>query len=201
MCSLDLDVGDADAGGRLPVTDVTPVVLPPLELHHEHLARAALPDDLARHSRRLEAIRSNDDLAVARDQKHGCELHGCALVPRQLLDRDDLAWRHAVLLAPSCDDRFHDRQPSLNVNGGKRLSDHTAVEPVNSCPGDFRPAVEPLRGGDSVYVRAAPSFMYSDSRLRSSRRDRCTRDFTAGRLIPRVSAISGFDIPSTSCGT
>src|SRR2546429_1545023 len=123
--------------------DVTPVVLPPLELHDEHLARPALADDLARHSRRLEAIRSNDDLAVARDQQHGCELHGRALVPRQLLDRDDLARRHAVLLAPCCDDRFHDRQTSLNVNGGKRLSDPTAVEPLNPCPYAFPPPVQP----------------------------------------------------------
>src|SRR5256884_4150510 len=140
--------------------DVTPVVLPPLELHEDPLPPPALADDLARHSRRLEAIRSNDDLAVARDQQHGCELHGRALIPRQLLDRDDLARRHAVLLAPCCDDRFHDRQTSLNVNGGKRLSDHTAVEPLNSCPCDLPPAGQPPHTGNPPYPPGAASVLH-----------------------------------------
>src|SRR5262249_1254112 len=40
-----------------------------------------------------------------------------------------------------------------------------------------------------------------ESRWRRKRRERCTRDFTAGRLMPSSSPISGFAIPSMSWRT
>ncbi len=42
---------------------------------------------------------------------------------------------------------------------------------------------------------------YSDRRLRTNSRERCTRDFTPGRLMPSASAMSGSGTPSTSWRT
>src|SRR5262245_36928672 len=65
MTFLHLDLGDAHRGRRLPVTPVTPIVLPPLELHDRDLPAPALPDDLSGDPRTLQPIRRGDDLAVA----------------------------------------------------------------------------------------------------------------------------------------
>src|ERR671935_154303 len=103
----DLDLRDAHGGRRLPMAAVPPIVLPPLEFHHADLAGAALPHDLPGHARLGEAIAARDDLAVLVDEQHGGELDCRALVSCETLDRDDLARRHAILLAARRDHRFH----------------------------------------------------------------------------------------------
>ena len=49
--------------------------------------------------------------------------------------------------------------------------------------------------------RGQPRRKYCSRRWRRNRRERCTRDLTAGRLISSISAISGFESPSMSWST
>ena len=56
------------------------------------------------------------------------------------------------------------------------------------------PAAEPE-------ARGQPRRKYCSRRWRRNRRERCTRDLTAGRLISSISAISGFESPSMSWST
>src|SRR4029450_10082638 len=106
---LDLDGGDADRRRRLAVTAVPAIVLPTLEFHDGHLSAAALGHDLARHLRAAERLLARDDLAVARDEEDGTKLDRRSLLARHLLDGDELARRHAVLLPPGRDHGFHVR--------------------------------------------------------------------------------------------
>ncbi len=77
---LDLDLGDAHRGHGLPMPAVTPVVLPPLELHHEDLGalRSATtsPVTLAEAS----AFGSTVTCPSLVDQEDLGELHRGALV-------------------------------------------------------------------------------------------------------------------------
>src|SRR6476659_4619440 len=108
------------------MTAVTPIVLPPLELHDRDLAPAALGEHLARYLGALEMIGTDDDLAVAGHHEHRGEGHRSASVPVQLLELDDLARGHQVLLATRCDDGFHGSSglPAHKLSDG-RSSDHT----------------------------------------------------------------------------
>src|SRR5438034_4530016 len=107
----DLDVGDADRGRRLAMPAITTVILAPSEFHHGDLARPALTNDFAGDARRFEHVSARHDLAtVARYQEHRAELDRPARVSGELLDRNDLPRRHAVLLASRCDHGFHRRQ-------------------------------------------------------------------------------------------
>ena len=76
--------------------------------------------------------------------------------------------------------RRHTRWAALTRVSGRRHTRPPSAAPLQPCYAVLR---------------------YSASCLRTKRRERWTRDFTAGRLIPSVSAISGFDTPSTSCRT
>src|SRR5207249_468398 len=107
----DLDLGDANRRGRLPVAAMATVVLPALELHDLDLPSTPLADDLAGDPGAREGLRVCDHLAVARHQQHRLELDRRARLAGQLLDRDDLPRRHAVLLAARRDDRFHESRP------------------------------------------------------------------------------------------
>src|SRR5919106_6620063 len=135
MRRSDLDLGDANRGRRLPVAAMAPVVLPALEFHDPHLPAAPLGDDLAGDPRARERLRVRDDLAVAGHEEHGPELDGRALLAGQLLDRDDLSRRHAVLLATGGDDRFHELRPFSIATSNEHLSDHTATPRVNWTAG------------------------------------------------------------------
>src|SRR5262249_20966664 len=98
------------------------------------------------------------------------------------LHRDDLPGRHAVLLASGRDHGFHGSDLSL-------LATSTRFNETTS------------RRLASTGARPQAVFMYSASFFRTKRRERCTRDFTAGRLMPSASAMSGLDRPSTSWST
>src|SRR4029450_11376831 len=106
---LDLDRRNADRRRRLAVTAVPAIVLPALEFHDSHLPAPALGHDLARHLRAAERLVAGDDLAVARDEQDGAKLDCRSLLARHLLDGDELARRHAVLLTPGRDHGFHVR--------------------------------------------------------------------------------------------
>src|SRR5213592_4073802 len=131
MRRSDLDLGDANRGRRLPVAAMAPVVLPAFEFHDPDLPAAPLGDDLAGDPGARERLRVRDDFPVARHEEHGPELDGRALVAGQLLDRDDLSRRHAVLLAAGGDNRFHEPRPSSIVTSDEHLSDHTTTPRVN----------------------------------------------------------------------
>src|SRR2546422_8052164 len=111
----DLDLGDADRGRRLAVAAMAAVVLPALELHDQDLPSASLADDLAGDPGALERLGVRDDVAVARHKQHAPELDRRARLAGQLLDRDDLPRRHAILLAAGCEDRKSTR---LNSSHG-----------------------------------------------------------------------------------
>src|ERR1041384_3895119 len=104
--ALYLDRGDADGRRRLPMTAVAPVVLAPFEFHDEPLAPAPLPDDFAGHACRAD-LRAGQDLAVPVHHQHGLELDRRTLVAGEFLDRDHLPGRDPILLAASCNHRFH----------------------------------------------------------------------------------------------
>src|SRR5262245_23665460 len=129
---------------------------------------------------------ARDDQAVPVDEQHGRELDGCALLTRQLLDRDDLPGRPAVLLAPGRDHGFHSADLSLRATSTRI---HQTTRRRLASTGQRPPA------------RPQAVFMYSASFFLTKRRERCTRDFTAGRLMPSASAMSGLERPSTSWST
>src|SRR5207249_3851659 len=162
----------------------------PLELHDSHLSATPLGHDFAGDLGATEGLLARDDLTITVDEQDGLELDRRALFTRQFLDQDDLPGRHAVLLASGRDHGFHSK---TFLNWRLRR-------------GSMRPHADVLRqqARGFLSLRASESqavFMYSASRLRTKSRERWTRDFTAGRLMPSVSAMSGLDRPSTSWST
>src|ERR1700730_1069959 len=104
---LDLDLGDAHRRHRLAMPAMAPVVLPPLELHDQHLAALALRHHLADHLGRGERLWLDRHLPLVVHEQDLGELDRRALVLAETLHVDDLAGSHPVLLAARRDDRFH----------------------------------------------------------------------------------------------
>ena len=166
---------------RLAMAAVPAIVLAALELHHRHLAIRVSAPPPRRETRRIsQGLGAGEHLAVTVDHQDRPELDGRPAVPGQLLHGDELARGHAILLASCRDDRFHRRPPDLPT---ARLGRWRSRYQTTACRRASTPAARHGR---------APLARYSARRLRTKSRDRCTRDFTAGRLMPSVSAMSGF---------
>src|SRR5213593_650013 len=129
--ALDLDRRDTDRRRRLAVTAVPAIVLPSLELHDRHLPTAPLGHDLARDLRPAQRCLAGNDLAVTGDEQDGSELDSCSLFSRQLLDRDELSRRYAVLLASGRDHGFHGLGPFSTANVDEDPSEHRPTLRVN----------------------------------------------------------------------
>src|SRR5215469_12199449 len=105
--SLRLDLGDSHGAHRLTVPAVPAVVLPPLELDHEHLGVLLLGNHLSGDSRGGQGLGLDCDLAPIADEQDLLELHGGAGGAVQTLDFDHLTRSHPVLLAARRNHRFH----------------------------------------------------------------------------------------------
>src|SRR5262249_37532794 len=97
IASLLPDLGDSEAGGRLPVTRAPAVAALGLVLEHPQLLAALVTDDLGLHGRLRELVGVQHGIAVAGQQQRD-EVDGRADVVGQALDEEGLALLDAVLL-------------------------------------------------------------------------------------------------------
>src|SRR6266481_721904 len=106
--ALCLDLGDADGTHRLPVSAMSAVVLPALELDHEDLVALLLGHHFPRHLGGGERLGLYRHLPIIADQEDLLELHGRAGRRVEPLDLDHLTRSHPILLSARRDNRFHD---------------------------------------------------------------------------------------------
>src|SRR5690242_14915089 len=197
-----VDPGDPDGRVALAVPLTAGVVLAPLELDDDDLATPADLHHLPDHPGPRQGARLDDGVPVPMEVRDLRELDGRALLGRQPLEPDHLALADPVLLAARHDHGLHDDTSSCWTPGKSR------TPRAGSHNWTTRPGPMSTHGRARIESRRAPTGRcqarrpkYSASRWRRKRRERWIRDFTAGRLMPSSSAISGLGRPSMSWST
>src|SRR5436853_6033699 len=99
-----LETGHAHHREVLPMTLLPAIVLAALLLENEHLLGALVPHDLPDHAHSGNERLADLQTAVAGGEQHLFEREGRAGLARELLETDDVAGAHAVLLAARTND-------------------------------------------------------------------------------------------------
>src|SRR5262245_50928650 len=153
LLAVGQDLGDAERSQKLAMTLLAAVIRAPLLLEDDDLVAPPLRDDLGRDHGPGDGRAPGFGTALAAEQDDLGKLDDIAGLASDLLDFNNVVWRHAILLAACANDREHDRfRPSSWLEGPAPIGARAARRPheprnieaniyksIGPFPGDAEP--------------------------------------------------------------